>query len=77
MELARNLMKIKLFIKKIRRYLGLVAFIATGGGLIISTIINEKNFYKTEILIIYGCLFAISLADHFRQLVKRDDKSED
>lgn len=47
----------KLFSKKGTRLLGLIAFIATGGGLIISTAINEENIYKTEILIIFGCFF--------------------
>lgn len=68
-------MKIKLFKKKCRRILGLIAFIATGGGLIISTAIHEENFYKTEILIIIGCFFAISLVDHFKKLVSGDDKN--
>lgn len=58
------------------RLLGLAAFIATGGGLIVSTAINEENFYKTEILIIIGCFFAISLVDHFKKLVLGDDKNE-
>lgn len=58
----------KLFNKKTRKLLGLIAFIATGGGLIVSTAVNEKSFYKTEILIIFGCFFAISLFDHFRKV---------
>lgn len=65
----------KLFSRRCTRLLGLIAFIATGGGLIISTAANERNFYKTEILIIFGCFFAISLADHFKKLVDRDDKT--
>lgn len=64
----------KLFNKNTTSLLGLIAFIATGGGLIVSTAINEKNFHKTEILIIFGCLFAISLADRFRKIIKKDDK---
>lgn len=64
----------KLFSKKITRLFGLLAFIATGGGLIISTIINEENFYKTEILIIFGCFFAISLVDHYKHLLEREDR---
>ena len=66
----------KLSSKTVTRLLGLAAFIATGGGLIVSTAINEENFYKTEILIIIGCFFAISLVDHFRKLVPGDDKNE-
>ncbi|QQK08049.1 hypothetical protein [Miniphocaeibacter halophilus] len=62
--------------KKRTRLLGLFAFIATGGGLIVSTAINEKNIYKTEILIIFGCFFAISLVDHFKQLIEKDDENE-
>lgn len=62
--------------KKSARLLGLVAFIATGGGLIISTAVNERNFYKTEIAIILGSFFALSLADHFKKLLKRQDKTK-
>lgn len=61
-----------LFSKRTARLLGLMAFIATGGGLIISTAVNERNLYKTEILIIFGCFFAISLVDHFKKLIKKD-----
>lgn len=64
----------KLFSKKCTRLLGLITFIATGGGLIISAVVNEKNLYKTEILIIFGCLFTISLVDHFKKVIERDDK---
>ncbi|NLJ77888.1 MAG: hypothetical protein GX329_00850 [Tissierellia bacterium] len=67
----------KLLNKTGTRLLGLIAFIATGGGLIISTAINEENFYKTEILIILGGFFAISLADHFKKLIERDEGDED
>lgn len=66
-------MERKIFKKSNTSILGLIAFIATGGGLIISTIINEENFYKTEILIMVGCLFAISLVDHFRQITRKND----
>lgn len=59
-----------------RRLLGLIAFIATGGGLIISTAINEENLYKTEILIIMVCFFVISLIDHYRSLIKVEDEDE-
>lgn len=63
-----------IFSKKANRLVGLFAFIATGAGLIISTAINETNFYKTEILIIFGCFYAVSLADHYKSLKERDDK---
>lgn len=66
----------KLFSKTSTRLLGLIAFIATGGGLILSTAINEDNFYKTEILIIIGCFFVVSLVDHYKQLIERDNKNE-
>lgn len=66
----------KLFSKTSARLLGLIAFIGTGGGLIFSTAINEENFYKTEILIIIGCLFFVSLVDHYKQLIERDNKNE-
>lgn len=67
-------MKRNLFKEKSTCLLGLMAFIATGGGLIISTAINEENIYKTEILIIFGCFFAISLVDHFRKIKESKDK---
>ncbi len=63
----------KIFPRNVARVLGLLAFIATGGGLLISTALNGENFYKTEILLIFGGLFAISLIDHFTTLIRRDD----
>ncbi len=64
------------FSKACTRILGLIAFIATGGGLIVSTISNEKSFYKTEILMIFGCLFAISLIDHFKKIIEKEEKAK-
>lgn len=69
-------MKQKLFSKRTNRLIGLFAFIATGGGLIISTAIRETNFYKTEILVIYGCFFAISLVDHYKRLKASEEEHE-
>lgn len=63
-----------MFTKKARRLLGLTAFIATGGGLILSTALNEKNLYKTEILIIFGCFFVISLVDHYRKITEKEKR---
>lgn len=59
--------------RMVMRVIGLLAFVATGGGLIVSTVINQDNFYKTEILMIFGALFAVSLIDHFLKLLERDD----
>lgn len=62
---------------KTKRLIGLLAFIATGGGLIISTAIHERDLYKTEILVIIGCFFAISLVDHFKKLKEREDEKNE
>lgn len=48
--------------------MGLIAFIATGVGLLISTIINEESIYKIEILLIFWIFFGISLADYYRRM---------
>ncbi len=69
-------MKQKLFSKKTNRLIGLFAFAATGSGLILSTASHETNFYKTEILVIYGCFFAISLADHYKRLKASEEDHE-
>ena len=67
----------KLLSKKTRRLLGLTAFVATGGGLILSTAIHEENLYKTEVLIIMVCFFAMSLIDQYRKLsIVVDDKND-
>ena len=66
----------KYIVKIIRKLLGLIAFIATGGGLIIAAVFNDENLYKTEILVIYRYLFAISLTDHFKIVLERVDKNE-
>lgn len=57
-------MKKKLFSKTGIR-LGLIAFIAVGGGLLISTIMNEDSIYKIEILLIFGVFFALSLTEYY------------
>lgn len=67
-------MKRKLFTRKSAKILGLIAFIATGGGLIFSTVANEESFYKIEILIIFGIFFAISLVDYYRKMGKGSTK---
>lgn len=66
----------KVFCKNCTRLFGLIAFIATGGGLLISAAVNDRNFYKTEILIILGCLFTVSLVDHFKKVIEKDDKTK-
>lgn len=66
-------MKKKGFFKSATRILGLAAFILTGGGLVVSTVINEENIHKTEILLIMGAFFIISLIDHYKKLIKEDD----
>lgn len=68
-------MKNKSFRKTCTRLLGLIAFILTGGGLVVSTAINEENIYKTEILLIMGAFFIISLIDHYKKLVSEDDEN--
>lgn len=68
-------MDLKSFKKNYKKIFGLVAFIATGGGLVISTAVNEENIYKTEILLVMGAFFAISLIDHFKKLTSGDDKN--
>lgn len=62
--------------RKVKNVLGLLAFIATGGGLIVSTAINQGNFYKTEIVIIFGALFAVSLVDQFMKILSKE-KTDD
>ncbi len=69
-------MKRKIINKKWARILGFLAFIATGGGLLYATAAKTPNFHKTEIVLIYGGLFAISLIDHLMILIERDDKYE-
>ena len=70
-------MKRKIVDKNLARVLGFLAFIATGGGLLVSTAIKNSNFHKTEIVLVYGGLFAISLIDHLIQLIEGDEKDED
>ena len=53
-----------------------MAFIATGGGLILSTAINEDSLYKTEILMIIGVFFVISLIDHYKNLKLDESKKK-
>lgn len=51
-----------------RKLIGLIAFVATGIGLMISTIMKNMNLLNTGITAIVGCFFVISLAEHFDEL---------
>ena len=73
---GNNVMKFKKFFKNSGRILGLLAFIATGGGLLVSAAINDSNFHKVEILIVLGGLFAISLVDHFKKEIKKKEATK-
>lgn len=59
------------------KLIGLAAFIATGGGLMIYTSIREKSFFGTEILLIIGFFFMVGLIDHFKNLMVGDKNGED
>lgn len=69
-------MRLRKWYQKAKSILGLFAFIATGGGLIVSTARNQSNFYKTEILFIFGALFAVSLVDQFIKLLMKDERDD-
>jgi len=51
-----------------RKLLGLVAFAATGLGLLVSTVIKDMNLLNTIFIVIVGCFFTISLLEHFNEL---------
>lgn len=65
----------KSFCRSCRRLFGLIAFIVTGVGLLVSTAVKDRSFYKTEIIIIIGSLFVISIVDHFKKVIEKDDKT--
>lgn len=51
-----------------RKLLGLIAFIATGAGLMVSMVIKDMNLLNIGFLIIVGCFFTISLVEHYNEL---------
>ncbi len=51
---------------------GLLAFVAVGVGLIVSTITHDDNLYKTEILILLSAFYLMSLSDYYRQITDKD-----
>jgi len=51
-----------------RKLLGLIAFISTGVGLLISTIIKDMNLLNIVFIGIIGYFFAISVVEHFNDL---------
>ncbi len=59
-----------------KKILGLLAFVATGGGLLLSAMIKEQNLFSTEILVFIIFFFMISLFDHIYELVVGDDTDE-
>lgn len=73
MIFGNNKMTRKLISEKFLRLLGLTAFIATGWGLIISTLIKEESIYKIGLLILFGFFFAVSVSDNFKKLLERED----
>lgn len=52
----------------IRKILGLSAFVLTGVGLMVLTIIKDKNLFNTIFLILTGCFFSMGLTGHFNEL---------
>ena len=69
-------MDLREIVKTGSKILGLLAFVATGGSLLISAAIEMPNFHKTEIILLYGSFFAISLIDHYIKLTEKEDKNE-
>lgn len=51
-----------------RKLIGLIAFVATGLGLMVSTVLKDMNLLNTTFLLLVGCFFIISLLDHFNEL---------
>ena len=51
-----------------RKLLGLISFIVTGMGLIVSTIIKDISLVNIAFLIIVVCFFTVSLLEHFNEL---------
>ncbi|MDO5689554.1 MAG: hypothetical protein Q4G61_04850 [Tissierellia bacterium] len=70
-------MKKNIISRSMARMIGLMAFIATGGGLLVSTALTADSYYRTEIVVIFSCFFAISLVDHYRKLKEGDKRDED
>jgi len=51
-----------------RKLFGLIAFVVTSSGLLISTLNDNLSFKNMAFLFIIGCFFTISLIDHFNEL---------
>ncbi len=51
-----------------KKLIGLIAFVVTGVGMMTSTVIKNMNFLNIGCFAIVGCLFAISLVEHFNEL---------
>ena len=51
-----------------RKLLGLIAFVSTGAGLMVSSIIKDMNLLNTGFLAIIGFFLTISLVEHFNEL---------
>lgn len=53
----------------LRRLLGLLSFVATGLGLMVSNLDNNINILTAGFLLIIGWFFMISLLDHYKELI--------
>lgn len=52
-----------------RKLFGLIAFVATGLGLMLSTVSKDMNLINGVFLLIIGFFFTVSLKDHFHDLI--------
>ncbi|WP_192929584.1 hypothetical protein [Alkaliphilus serpentinus] len=53
-----------------RKKLGFVAFVATGVGLILSTILKEIDFFMLLPIAAIAGLFYVGLVEHYKELLK-------
>ncbi|SCY49959.1 hypothetical protein [Alkaliphilus peptidifermentans] len=53
-----------------RKILGFLAFVATGVGLFVSTVMKESNFLFILLTLAIAGLYAIGLMDHYKELQK-------
>jgi len=52
----------------ILKLIGLLAFVLTSSGLLVSTLIDNFNISTMAVLFVFGCFFTISLVDHFNEI---------
>lgn len=53
-----------------RKAFGFFAFVATGSGLLFSSVLKDKEAVSSLPIVLVACFFAIGIISHYKELLK-------